>query len=220
MLLNKSLLFVILIICTTSCNYHHWKIDSKIDYTAYKNELILLSDNNLMSRLALRDSIIPRYGIDSKEFKAFIARMAKQDTLDVIKLRELEQKYGWATESKVGEEGANGAFLIIQHADAKTQRRYYPLFKKLYKKGEISKSNYALITDRILKYKRKKQLYGTQGDYLKINDTIRGVIYTIRNLSKIDKRRAKVGLRPFKEYLQDSHLLYDPQLKRTAFFHR
>ena len=64
------------------------------------------------------------------------------------------------------------------------------------KPGEVNPTNIAYLKDRVLMYKGKPQIYGTQfegsGQDIKV--------YPIEDVEKVDKRRESIGLGSFAEY--------------------
>lgn len=108
-------------------------------------------------------------------------------------LKNVVKRYGWPTTSLVGKEGSEEAWLLVQHADLDPafQRLCLDLMAKL-PEGEISKTDFAYLTDRVLLAEGKKQLYGTQ--FIWVNGK-----YTpnpIEDEANVDKMRMAVGLKP------------------------
>ena len=105
----------------------------------------------------------------------------------------------------VGKDGAFAVWLLVQHADLspKFQRKCLDLMAKV-PPDEISRSNFAYLTDRVLLAEGKKQLYGTQF-------TLTNGVCTLRPLedeANVDKRRKDVGLPPLAEYLKEAAGFY------------
>ncbi len=48
--------------------------------------------------------------------------MLKKDSLNLQKISQILDKYGWVGAEKVGEKANQTLFLVIQHADLKTQK--------------------------------------------------------------------------------------------------
>ena len=65
--------------------------------------------------------------------------------------------------------------------------------------GEVENTHLASLTDRVLLYEGKKQLYGMM---LTRNEKGEKVPQPIEDEANVDKRRAKLGLQPLDEYLQ------------------
>ena len=89
--------------------------------------------------------------------------------------------------------------------------------KKAARQREFNKSHLALLQDRILTNKRKKQLYGTQYG-LKLNkdgskETLIWPIKSFPNMVKINNRREKMGL----EKISLPRKEYNPQAKVKDF---
>jgi hypothetical protein len=103
--------------------------------------------------------------------------------------------HGYPTISMVGRLASLNAFLILQHSDKIT--KYYHHVKKIYKKGEINSMDFAMLTDRCLMDKRRKQLYGTQ----LLKDTKltekkypnKFILWQVRNFKKVNERRKQMG---------------------------
>ena len=112
-------------------------------------------------------------------------------------LRGIVEKQGWPTITSVGKDGANAAWLLVQHADAdpKFQRQCLDLMTKLAK-TEVSQSNLAYLTDRVLLAEGKKQLYGTQ--FTSVDGKWKP--RPIEDEANVDKRRAEAGLKSLAEY--------------------
>src|SRR5690242_7513000 len=88
---------------------------------------------------------------EKAEFEKLGARLKKVDVENTKWLRGVVDKQGWPTYSAVGKNGADAAWLLVQHADAepKFQRRCLDLMAAL-PKNEVSQSNLAYLTDRVL----------------------------------------------------------------------
>lgn len=69
---------------------------------------------------------------------------------------------GWPGISQVGPDGAEAAWLLVQHADADPafQRHCLGLLTAAAERGDASLSNVAYLTDRVLLAEGKPQEYG------------------------------------------------------------
>ena len=105
------------------------------------------------------------------EFEKLSAAMDQADEENLRWLKELVEKSGWPTVTMVGQDGAGAAWLLVQHADnePKFQRECLDLMTTL-PKDEVSRSNLAYLTDRVLLAEGKKQIYGTQFRYRRRQD--------------------------------------------------
>jgi hypothetical protein len=153
-------------------------------------------------------SVDKKYGRDSKEIKALLDTIAKKDSINLIKVTGILDKYGWLGPADVGKQGVLVLFLVIQHADLKVQEKYLPGMREAVKKGKAQPENLALLEDRVAIGEGKKQIYGSQIH----RDMATGKydISPIEDESNVNKRRAAVGLPPLEEYVKqwgiDYHL--------------
>ncbi|MBS0204248.1 MAG: hypothetical protein JSS49_15200 [Planctomycetes bacterium] len=131
------------------------------------------------------------------ELEAVTAKMKAVDEDNTKWLKGVVERGGWPSNTQAGKDGANAAWLLVQHADSdpKFQRRCLDLMTKL-PKDEVSQSNLAYLTDRVLLAEGKKQLYGTQ--FTSVDGMWKP--RPLEDEANVDKRRAEVGLPPLAEY--------------------
>ncbi|MDR1756217.1 MAG: hypothetical protein LBR65_04555 [Culturomica sp.] len=97
----------------------------------------------------------------------------------------------WFYYSEVGKIGADAALYIIQHAKgSKRQKQALPYLKQAVEANEADPRMYAVMLDRYLIDKGKKQIYGTSW-YRDKNGTF---FYEIEDFKNINVRRAQVGM--------------------------
>lgn len=96
---------------------------------------------------------------------------------------------------------AKSAFLVVQHNHNIHQKRYIDTFRSAAAAGILAKSSLAMMEDRILSNDDKPQLYGTQ--LRRPNGEEQWQLYELADPERVDQRRAKMGLGPLKEYLQN-----------------
>lgn len=91
-------------------------------------------------------------------------RVKETDSLNLLLVSEVLDKYGWLGIEQVGEKGNKALFIIIQHADLnpKVQKKYLPLLKSAVQEGKAQGQCLALLEDRISLRETGKQWYGTQ----------------------------------------------------------
>ena len=106
----------------------------------------------------------------------------------------------------VGKVGAHNAWLLVQHCDEDKpfQKKCLKLMEALLPKGEVDKSDYAYLMDRVLVGEGKKQLYGTQTKI--INGDI--VPDPVEDEANLDKRRKEMGMMPMAEYVKMVRKMY------------
>lgn len=116
-------------------------------------------------------------------------------------ISEIIKNNGYPGYNLVGEQGANIAFIIVQHSDhnPEFQKNYLELMKIEVEKGNDKASNYALLTDRSNLNNGKKQIYGTQVAYnFKISQAFPK---NLKDSVQVNKRRKAIGLEPIEVYL-------------------
>lgn len=147
--------------------------------------------------------------------KELVAKQTEIDEANTAKLKAIIKKHSWVTRELVGVEGVNAAFLILQHStDIAFKERMLPILKQSYlQDGGITGQQVALLTDRVLIAKGKKQIYGTQADLSKGQI----VIGPIEDEANVDKRRAEMelpALAYYKKLLEKAYGIKDyPELE-------
>jgi hypothetical protein len=125
-------------------------------------------------------------------------KTAEIDAANTQWLKGVVEKHGWPGKSLVGAPGAHDAWLLVQHADRdrEFQKKCLELMKPLVPKGEVAKTDFAYLTDRVLVADGKKQLYGTQFH------TVNGKMepQPIEDEAKVDERRKEMGMGTLAEY--------------------
>lgn len=157
---------------------------------------------------------LSRDQLNAKEksgFEKITAAVEKIDGDNTKWLMHVVDEHGWPTITMVGKDGANAAWLLVQHADhnVKFQSKCLDLMTKL-PKDEVSRSELAYLTDRVLLAEGKKQIYGTQFS----NDDGKFRPRPLEDEVNVDKRRAEVGLEPLADYAKTMQQMYggDPIL--------
>lgn len=150
-------------------------------------------------------SALEKNGRGSAEVQAITTRARYSDSLNLREVTAIIDKYGWPGPAMVGHDGSAAVFLVIQHADLKTQDKYLPVMRKAVKEGNAQPSDLAMLEDRVAVDHGRKQTYGTQistdpsGDFLA----------PLSDPDHVDQRRAGVGLGPIAEYLESYHLRWN-----------
>ncbi|UXB25617.1 hypothetical protein K7567_07625 [Stenotrophomonas maltophilia] len=83
------------------------------------------------------------------------------DAVHTARLKAIVAAHGWPTVAQVGQDGADAAWLLAQHADKDPafQRSVAEAMETLVATGQVKASNYAYLWDRT----HDPQRYGTQG---------------------------------------------------------
>lgn len=132
--------------------------------------------------------------------------VAEIDRKNTLWLKGIIAKQGWPGKSLVKTDGAHAAWLLVQHADQDRtfQKECLNLMQEAFKKSEVSGTDLAYLTDRILVGENKKQIYGTQfrqeGSEL--------APYPIEDPGNVDKRRKEVGLSTMAAYEKQIRQMY------------
>ncbi len=145
-------------------------------------------DLRVRARLAEEGSLFQGY---HREMEAVHRRNA-------ARLLEIVEDVGWPGSSLVGAEGAEAAWLIVQHAigDPPLQRRCLPLLEAAAETGEAPRWQAAYLDDRIRVLEGRKQRFGTQMDAAPDGEP---VPFPIEDPEGVDQRRAAIGLEPLAE---------------------
>jgi hypothetical protein len=131
---------------------------------------------------------------------AAVGRMRQVDRDNTEYLKAVLDRRGWPGKSLVGADGANAAWLLVQHADHDRpfQKRCLALLREAVKKGEATGQQLAYLTDRLRVAEKKGQVYGTQ--LVVVSGKFQPA--PIEDAANVDRRRKEVGLPPLAEYLR------------------
>ena len=83
---------------------------------------------------------------------------------NTARMQAIVQACGWPGRSLVGDDGAQAAWLLVQHADRDPafQRLCLELLNGAVRAGEADARHHAYLTDRVLLAEGGQQRYGTQ----------------------------------------------------------
>lgn len=186
---------------------------------ALREELLKRTKNDQQARIAMINFMKANNNLDMNklsqekqvEYMKLVEAVGKADQENTSWLKAIIEKQGWLTFSMVGKDGAQSAWLLVQHADAdpKFQRHCLDLMTKS-PRNEVSLSNLAYLTDRVLLAEGKKQLYGTQ--FMKMDDKWKP--RPLEDEQNVDKRRAEMGLSKLADYVKMIEQQYDSSPKK------
>jgi hypothetical protein len=158
-------------------------------------------------------------GVDPEEIKKKddqpeVKRMNEIDHENTERMKQIVKESGWPGKSLVGTDGANAAWLLVQHADQDRafQKQCLELLQKGVKKGEATGEQLAYLTDRVRLSEKKKQVYGTQVHL--VDGKFRP--YPIENEVEVDKRRKEAGLSPLADYLKFTQRFFEQSTKSKS----
>jgi hypothetical protein len=160
---------------------------SRTNYDSLRIVLENMVDKDQEIRRILVDSI----GIDSPNAGPYIKQMMDIDADNQRKMKVILDKYGWIEQSRIGPKAAEAFFYIIQHADTTLMIKWFPEFKRLSDIGEANKVQCAMMEDRLLMWRGKKQIYGSQAGVFR--DDKKMAIWPIEDPKTVNERRKKIG---------------------------
>lgn len=175
----------------------------------FNKPLVTLLDSIFNEDQADRRNIEPvqkAFGWQSKQMDSLWKKISYLDSVNLVKVKNIIDSYGWLGPDVVGEAGAQTIFLVIQHADSLTQVTYAPKMREAVKQGKARPESLALLEDRILINQGKEQIYGSQ---VRWNEQAgKNEFYPIRDEENVNKRRASAGLDPLEEYAKHFGIEY------------
>ncbi len=164
---------------------------------ALQAELLAIADHDERVRAELAST--------GELFDGYNARMAAVQKRNAENIERIIKEYGWPGSSLVGDEGAEAAWLVLQHAIAnpELQRTCLPLLKKAAEIGEVPAVQVAYLEDRICCFEGRPQRYGTQFDW-DVNGTLSP--HPLQDPKRVDHYRESVGLGTLSENTQEMRL--------------
>lgn len=154
---------------------------------------------------AVREIFLAGHHQDTTDLR----RMADVDADNTSFLKKIVAERGWPGRSMVGRDGAEAAFLILQHSpDTAFQAKMLPLLEKGAASGDVEGQHLALLTDRIAVHRGQKQVYGTQASIVHG----RFVLDPIADSANVDARRSKLGMPPVAAYMRILDSLYSTRI--------
>ncbi len=137
----------------------------------------------------------------------------KIDEKNTKEMKKIVTTFGWPDKQIVGDEGAEAAWLLVQHADhdKQFQRECLGLMTQKIKSKTVSPIHVAYLSDRVNVNFGRKQWYGTQFYFDQKKQSL--LPRSIRDKPHLESRRKKIGLEPFKTYAK--RMKEKIQLKKT-----
>ena len=133
----------------------------------------------------------------------YAPRMAGVHQRNARRLRRIIESVGWPGPDLVGSDGAEAAWLILQHAISEPDllRRTLPLLAAATREGKADPAHAAMLEDRIRFFEGHPQRYGTQLDWDVDGSLSPG---EVEDPHKLAERREAVGLPPLEEQVEDA----------------
>jgi hypothetical protein len=177
-------------------------------YKEVIDQLFIIDNDDQKFRLEIQDIEI-KYGIHSKQVDSLWALMRIADSINLIKVKTILDKYGWLSAIEIGSQCNTALFMVIQHSNLKTQEHYLPLMREAVKNKKARSCDLALLEDRVALRQGKKQTFGSQIG--QNPNTLQFYVLPLEDPDNVDKRRAEVNLKPLSIYLENWDLKWDAE---------
>jgi hypothetical protein len=161
-----------------------------MDPETLKRELLAMAAEDLRTREELAR--------DGSLFERYHPRMREVHERNASRLLGILEEHGWPGRSLVGEDAAEAAWIILQHAigNPALQRRGLELLREAAEAGEATPVQVAMLDDRIRTLEGRGQRYGTQFDW---DEQGQMSPLPIEDEQNVDVRRLETGLIPLAE---------------------
>jgi hypothetical protein len=171
-----------------------------------QTELLTILDEDQKYRIQMNETQ-KKFGQDSKEMQDLWKITNQKDSINLLKVKKILDERGWVGKDKVGAQANSALFLVIQHSDLETQKKYLPMMKDAVTKGNANSSSLALLIDRIEIREGRKQIYGSQ---IGTNPNTKAqYVLPLIDPDNVDKRRTEVGLGSISDYVKNWNLIWD-----------
>ena len=190
--------FTGLMLGLSSCNYDR----------PLRRELLSIWNEDQGSRLEWQ-YLWQKHGEGSPKVDSIIQVVHRLDSLHLIRIEKILDEKGWVGKDKVGKLANNTFFIVIQHADLKTQEKYLPMMRLAVREGRSEASWLALLEDRVALGEGKKQIYGSQIYYDKKSK--KSFVAPLEDPDQVDARRKAVGLGPLADYVKQWKMTWNAE---------
>jgi hypothetical protein len=160
-----------------------------------REELLAMREEDLRVREALAGT--------GELFQGYAPAMEAVHRRNAARLRELIAAHGWPGRAAAGDDGAEAAWLVAQHAIGEPDflRSALAALQQAAARGDVPAWQPAMLDDRIRMYEGRPQRYGTQ-----LMPDAEGWLrpYHIEDPEGVEARRAAVGLRPLADHVAEA----------------
>jgi len=141
---------------------------------------------------------------DGSLYEGYPQRIRELHLNQANELEKIIETYGWPKISLVGKEGADAAWLILQHSISRPDfmKKCFSIFESAVKEDEASIEHLACLTDGIRYFSREPQVYGSYFDW---NEKGEFCPWDIEDPEDVDKKRRKMGLNTLEERIKEMH---------------
>ncbi|RXK55359.1 hypothetical protein ESB00_05530 [Oleiharenicola lentus] len=175
------------------------------EFAAVRTELLAIVESDQKYREAYNE-LARIHPVPDAEMRTLTRNMQEADAANLPKLEAILAQHGWLGPDDVGPDASGAFFLVIQHSNLPTQKKYLPAMREAVKAGKARGSSLALLEDRIELHEGRPQIYGSQ-----LRSDGGGALYVQAMIDPdhVDERRAAVGLPPMADYLKRWDLTWD-----------
>lgn len=176
-----------------------------------RSKIIALAEEDRLTR--------ERLLTDGTLFEGYHPEMQAVHESNADRLAELVSTYGWPTSEIAGSDGAEAAWLIVQHAISRPdfQRACLAHLQEAADAGSAPPWQPAMLLDRIRMFEGLPQIYGTQFDWDEAGEMNP---VPIQDPASVDDRRAKIGLPSLREALAKYRARLRPEDRPTELARR
>jgi hypothetical protein len=172
---------------------------------ALRQELLRMRDADQAVRVRMND--------ERWQSEATGREMIMLDAANTKRLLEIISVHGFPGIELVGRDGAEAAFTMVLHSPSiELQKKSLSYIKKAWRRGEAPPEAVAGLTDTILHHQGKPQIYGTRFDI--VGGKL--VLGKIKDASRLEARRAKLGLTSMSEYIKQLEEMYKMPVEATG----
>lgn len=171
--------------------------------------------------ITIRDSLMKIYGAESKEADVYQKIYKKNHAINIEKIRDILNNYGWPDTTVIGDGGSRTISNVLQHADQETRMYYLPMMRQAVLDKKLEPRYLVRAEDRLATDKGELQIYGGQMKYYPETKSFN--VWPVYDPVNIDKRRAEIGLGPIAEHLMNRFEFewnLEEQIRRTEEFEK
>ena len=151
--------------------------------------------------------------IDTISWEVISANLTYIDSLNFITVEQLFEEFGYLGYDKVGKQGSNNFWLLVQHCDKHPnfQLEVLKAMEIQTRRGNASLADFAYLTDRVKVNLGQLQVYGTQ---MKLNGSSDSYEpKPVIDPENLNERRKLVDLITIEEYIKLMNERYYGTLK-------
>jgi len=139
---------------------------------------------------------------DGSPYEGYPQKIRELHLSQANELERIVEAHGWPKFSLVGKEGAEAAWLILQHSISRPDfmKRCFPVFESAVQENEAAIKHLSCLIDGIRYFSREPQVYGNYFDW---NEKDQFCPWVIEDPENVNERRMKVGLNTLEERIKE-----------------